>query len=530
MPDATSLTARLRRAEAVADLARRALAGTAPIELVTAASEAVADLLGVPMAGGFQLSERAGGFLLRGGAGFPAGAAGALVLRGDHPWMSAPLDGGVAADFDGPAPEELAVLGVAGGVASPIARQDDGPARFLAAFAREPRVFTEEERACVASFADVLSGALYRARSARDLRESEARASAVLETSVDAVITIDADGTVLSFNPAAERIFGYAADEVVGRNIHMLMPEPYHSEHDGYLRAYVETGRKKIIGVGREVTGLRKSGETFPMDLAVSEVVTEGRRVFTGLVRDITDRRMLERELLRIQTEERQRIGQDLHDGLGQMLTGTGLIAQQLARRLAAEGSPAASDAEEIVGLIREADQHARSLARGLVPVDLEKDGLPAALARLTRQAETLFAITCTLDVIGPAEEVARTLQEATHLYRIAQEAISNAVRHGRARRVAVTLAAGAEQLRLRVEDDGTGIAVSIVAGGPDRPAQSDEHRGMGVRIMHYRARILGGTLEIRPGAERGTVVTCTVPLRTRAPVPQPAGAAGATS
>ena len=139
------------------------------------------------------------------------------------------------------------------------------------------------------------------------------------------------------------------------------------------------------------------------MDLAVSEVTLEGRVLFTGLVRDISDRRLLERELIRIQKEERQRIGQDLHDGLGQMLTGTGLITQQLARRLRAEGSPAADDAEEFVGLIREADQHARSLARGLVPVDLEQDGLPAALARLCRQAETLFGVECPLEVIGPA-------------------------------------------------------------------------------------------------------------------------------
>jgi PAS domain S-box-containing protein len=341
----------------------------------------------------------------------------------------------------------------------------------------------------------------------------------VLETTVDAVITIGEDACVQSFNPAAERIFGYRAHEVVGKNVSMLMPEPYHSEHDGYVRAYRETGRRKIIGIGREVTGLRKNGDAFPMDLAVSEVTLEGRVLFTGIVRDISDRRLLERELLRIQTEERQRIGQDLHDGLGQMLTGTGLITQQLARRLRAEGSPAADDADEIVTLIREADHHARSLARGLVPVDLEQDGLPAALARLCRQAETLFAITSPLEVVGPAEEAAGTLAEATHLYRIAQEAISNGVRHGRARRVVVALVAGPEHLRLRIEDDGSGIRDAIVAGGPDHPAPlgSDEHHGMGVRIMHDRARIMGGTLEIRPGAERGTVVTCTVPLRARA-------------
>ncbi len=513
-----AMEARLRRADAVADLARRTLAGAEPIALVQVACDHLVRVLDVEFAGGFMQRDPTGDFFNRANVGFPAGSAGSLALPADHPWVTRQFDVDAPVALEGEPPPALAELGITYGLSAGVPRQGDGAPRFIAVFCREQRAFTDDERTFLATIADVLAGALHHARSARALRDSEARARAVLDTTVDAVITIGEDAFIQSFNPAAERIFGYHADEVVGKNISMLMPEPYHSEHDGYVRAYRETGRRKIIGIGREVTGLRKNGDTFPMDLAVSEVTLEGRRIFTGLVRDISDRRLLERELLRIQTEERQRIGQDLHDGLGQMLTGTGLITQQLAKRLRADGSPAADDADEIVGLIREADHHARSLARGLVPVDLEQDGLPAALARLCRQAETLFGVDCPLEVVGPAEEAARSLAEATHLYRIAQESISNAVRHGRARRVAVTLAAGPEQIRLRVEDDGSGVADAITAGGPDHPVPlgTDEHRGMGVRIMHYRARILGGTLEIRPGAEKGTVVTCTVPLRAR--------------
>ncbi len=129
-----------------------------------------------------------------------------------------------------------------------------------------------------------------------DRRKSDSRLMAVLDTVVDAVITIDEKGRVLSFNRAAERIFGFQAREVLGRNVNILMPEPYHSDHDRYLRNYLTTGVKKIIGIGREVTGRRRDGATFPMELAVSEAWVGEERIFTGIIRDITERRRAEAE------------------------------------------------------------------------------------------------------------------------------------------------------------------------------------------------------------------------------------------
>ncbi|CAN5509924.1 hypothetical protein BH23BAC4_BH23BAC4_14170 [soil metagenome] len=510
------LEQQLKRESSVADLARRALAGTEPLPLVVAATEAVARVLDVPFSGGFERRGWEGDLVLRAGFGWPDNATASLALPATHQHVTRPMDVEGAVAVYEPVPEELESLGIKCGISAAVARSGGGPSGLIAAYTTEARSFTVDERAFLEAIAGVLAGALDRAHGIRALSESEARARAVLETTVDGVITIDARGYIATFNSAAERIFGYTAEEVIGSKVEVLMPEPYHSEHDGYLRSYHETGRRQIIGIGREVTGRRKDGSTFPMDLAVSEVVLEGRVLFTGVIRDISERRHLERELLRIQNDERVRIGQDLHDGLGQMLTGTGLIARGLARKLRAAGDEAADDIDEIAQLIHEADQHARSLARGLVPVDLEQDGLPAALARLCRQAEQLFGISCNLEIIGPAESVARSLPEPTHLYRIAQESISNAVRHGRASRVDVALAAGVERIRLRVEDDGVGIGAVVVAGGPDLPApvQPEDNRGMGVRIMHFRARILGGALEMRPGVDGGTVVTCTVPIR----------------
>ena len=357
-----------------------------------------------------------------------------------------------------------------------------------------------------------------------DPHESAALA-AIFEATVDAVITIDAEGRIERFNPAAERTFGYAAEEVVGRRIDVLMPEPYRSEHDGYIRAYHETGRRRIIGIGREVVGRRKSGETFPMDLAVNDVrLPDGRQIFVGLVRDISARRELEREVLRIAEAERRRIGQDLHDGLGQMLTGTGLRARRLAKRLRAAESPETPLADELVGLLDEADAYARAIARGLVPVDVEAGGLADALERLADHASRLLGIECRFERVGADPELPAAA--ATHLYRIAQEAVSNAARHGRAGHVAVARAGGPPATRLRVEDDGVGFGPSRPGGapgapvreGPDGPgldADGPDGRGpdggMGVRIMHHRARVAGGELDVRPGPDGGTVVTCTI-------------------
>jgi PAS domain S-box-containing protein len=331
-------------------------------------------------------------------------------------------------------------------------------------------------------------------------RESEAQARAILETTVDGIITIDAEGTIESFNPAAETIFGYDEEEVIGNNVKMLMPPPYREEHDEYLRSYHETGRRNIIGIGREVTGRRKDGSTFPMDLAVSEVELDDRTIFTGIVRDISERRRLEKEILNVSEEERRRIGQDLHDGLGQMLTGIGLLSQDVARQLDDEGHERADDMVEITEHIKEADQYARDLSHGLIPVDVDANGLPEALRRLTKNAERLFDVECEFQEVETAHVHDNTT--ASHLYRIAQEAVNNAVRHGDADHIRIALAAGDEQIRLQVRDDGSGFDA-------DDTADSD---GMGVRIMNYRARIVGGTLDMNSTLGEGTVVTCTLP------------------
>jgi len=337
----------------------------------------------------------------------------------------------------------------------------------------------------------------------KELEESKAQAQAILETTVDGIITVDSDGMILSFNQSASRIFGYKEDEVLGKNVKMLMPEPHKSEHDSFMRRYRETGDERIIGYRRELTGIRRDGTVFPMELSVSEVKWNGQHIFTGVVNDISERRRLEKEILRISEEERRSLGQDLHDGLGQMLTGISLISQNLARKLKSNGIPGADEVQEISNLIKEADEYAKALAHGLVHVDFETEGLKAALKQLSNQARKFFNVHCTFNYNCDYKIDSNT--QAMHLYRIAQESISNAVKHGKAKNIDIDLSNTDSRIRLTVTDDGIGFEES---------EKLNKKKGMGIHIMKYRANILAGHLEINQ-ADNKTKVICSIPVKT---------------
>jgi two-component system CheB/CheR fusion protein len=279
----------------------------------------------------------------------------------------------------------------------------------------------------------------------------------------------------------------------------MLMPEPYQSQHDGYLDAYARTGRARIIGIGREVVGLRKDGSTFPLDLSVSEFDLGGRRMFTGVVRDITERRRLEREVLEAGAEEQRRIGQDLHDGLCQHLTGVAFAMEVLGQKLAARAAPETAGMRKTAELVDQAITQARELARGLQPVTLQASGLAASLEELAAKVEGMFGVSCLMVCDG--QVLVHDNLVATHLYRIAQEAISNAVKHGKAKTIVLDLHAGPREMTLTITDDGVGLEKS-----------SGDGRGIGLHTMKYRASLIGGTLDVRPGRGGGTAVTCVVP------------------
>jgi two-component system CheB/CheR fusion protein len=337
------------------------------------------------------------------------------------------------------------------------------------------------------------------ARSESAVRDQAERLRAILETAVEGIITIDERGIIESFNRASETIFGYSAAEVIGKNVSVLMAAPHRERHDGYLENYKHTGHARIIGIGRETFARKKDGTLFPMDLSVSEVRLSDRRIFTGFVRDITERKRLEKEILEISEREQRRIGQDLHDGLCQHLAGIEMLAQVLAQKLAKKSKDGSARAVEIAKAVRESIGQTRLLARGLSPVTLESEGLMSALAELALNTGKIFRVRCAFDC--PEVVKFNDHAAATHLFRIAQEAVSNAIKHGRAKTISIQLHEDASRLRLRVSDDGVGFPENFSGGA-----------GMGLRIMQTRIGMVGGTVTIERQPAGGTSVIFTAP------------------
>jgi two-component system CheB/CheR fusion protein len=224
--------------------------------------------------------------------------------------------------------------------------------------------------------------------------------------------------------------------------------------------------------------------------------------IATGI--DITERKRLEKAILEISADEQRRIGQDLHDGLGQHLTGIAFMSKVQEQKLAEKGWKEAAEAARIVKLVNEAINKTRELAHGLLPVVAESQGLMSALRRWAVEVEDVFRISCQFHCDSPV--LIHDAIMSTHLYRIAQEAVNNAMRHGHATEIVITLSAGNGQGTLVIEDNGPGVAERV-----DEP--SANHSGMGLQIMNYRARMICGSLKLQNGKTRGTVVTCAFPL-----------------
>jgi signal transduction histidine kinase len=218
-----------------------------------------------------------------------------------------------------------------------------------------------------------------------------------------------------------------------------------------------------------------------------------------AILRDITERKRLEKEILEISDREQRRIGQDLHDGLCQHLAGIELMSQVLERKVAARSKSDAARVGEIGRLVRESIGQTRLLARGLSPVTLESEGLMSALQELALNTEKMFHVTCVVKCDPPV--LIHDHAAATHLYRIAQEAVSNAVKHGKAKNITISLKKIGDRNVLMVKDNGVGL-----------PKARPNGKGMGLRIMQYRAGMIGGEAMVERDLNGGTTVICSVP------------------
>lgn len=452
--------------------------------------------------------------------------------------------------------------------------------------------------------------------------EAKGQLAAIVEHFNDAVFSRRLDGSIATWNRAAERIFGFKASEVIGRSSRFLLPRGHADEFRRLLARMrqgevienheterlrkdgkrvvvsltlspVRDGRGRLVGFSttardireqrRAQDALRRSeraladlfdgaslglawttpkGRVLQANRAMLDILEckpeqclgrlfskfhSDRAVFAGLlrravgretlrnvqatlragsgqirevlidgnafwedgkiahlrwfVRDITRRKRLEREVLAISERERSAFSRELHDSLGQQLSGITYLTNVLRDRLREQGSPEGRSVERISLLLKQAIEQTRAVARGLSPVRAEPEGLSRALVELAAQSSELYSIVCRFYSRRPV--LVDDNEVATHFYRIAQEAVHNAFRHGQARRIRISLTSLTRQVRLRILDDGRGIG-----------NLSPRRKGLGLRIMQYRAGLLQGAVTVRRLGGKGTEVCCVAPAR----------------
>jgi two-component system, LuxR family, sensor kinase FixL len=331
-----------------------------------------------------------------------------------------------------------------------------------------------------------------------ELQNANERLRAIMDNAMVGILTLDERGKIESLNAAAARLFGYSLDEVVGRNVSQFMASPLQAQGEKFLGPQTRRGSQRFMAFTREILGRRKDGQVMILELTLSDFTRKGRREFVAMVRNITPRKRLERELLDITERERQRIGHDLHDGLGQQLHGLSYLATLLEKDLQQDTSPRARKAGQLNKYLHEAMEMTRSLAHGLQPVKSVPEGLMTALGELAERTRGLYRIDCRFDCRAPV--LIHRQSAANHLYRIAQEAVNNASKHGKSKRVRIKLAATRQRIILSIRDNGLGIRRKM-----------GHHRGMGLHVMQYRADALSGSLAVQKHPRGGTEVVCTV-------------------
>jgi PAS domain S-box-containing protein len=330
----------------------------------------------------------------------------------------------------------------------------------------------------------------------RKVNEEVLRSQALaVEVMHEGVVLSDSGGIIRMTNPAFDRMFGVVAGSLIGRNLNNLPCAPALSRHIAESSDGIAAGAPLVSELALRGTGERDS--SLFVEASITSLVLRGERFWLTMLQDVTARRQLEREVLEVSNREQQRIGNDLHDGLGQELTGIALLLRGLENRAEREAPDLSPSIEEVALLVNDAIFTTRALARGLSPVTFDRGGLAIALDGLAKRLSAMFHI----DVRCEADEkMERGLESATalHLYRIAQEAVTNAAQHGHASNVRITLAADDDRILLRIADDGSGFDPATL-----------QNKGLGLRIMRYRAQMVAGSLRLESARGRGTTVSC---------------------
>ncbi len=399
----------------------------------------------------------------------------------------------------------LAALGAALALSTRLQRLVSEPIMSLASVAakvreeqdysqRAEKLSDDEIGALVDAFNQMLAHVQKRDE---ELRASEQRFRQLAETIHEVFWMTDPDKTKMIYiSPAYEEVWGRTCASLYENPAHWI--EAIHSEDRERVRAAAD---KQARGeYDEEYRIIRPSGgvrwirdRAFPIRDGSGKVYR-----IAGIAEDITERRRLERQILEISDSEQGRIGQDLHDGLCQHLVSIAFAGNLLRQKLAAQSLPEEKDAQNIAMLLDDAITQARNLARGLYPVKLEVEGFGSALEELAGNVAERYGIDCLLECPEPVAFSDNAV--ATHLYRIVQEAVNNSAKHSQATRIVISATTANDRLTITVSDNGIGIPEPLGATA-----------GMGLHIMRYRARMIGGQLKIGRGKRGGTIILCSL-------------------
>lgn len=341
-----------------------------------------------------------------------------------------------------------------------------------------------------------------RVRAEQALRRSEEQYRAMFAAVSDAMLVLGVDGLIRDVNPAACLMYGYeraalvgwACDVLVSLDVQELVHRAMQTLHEGQaLTAYTQE--------------YHRSGLRFDAEVRLLPFTYGGSPHLLVMIRNVTERRRLEREVLEIGERERRRIGQDLHDDLGQALIGIGFRLAELRHELEAQPLGGSEHLVALEQMVEGAVLKTRTLAQGLNPISVGVQGLVSALGQMAQRIEQGFSVPCTFTCPAPVPDT--DPETAMQVYRIAQEAINNALKHSKATRIDLGLFAREGRIDLLVKDNGVGIGTAT--GKPSA--------GMGLRIMEFRARMINATLDVRQPPEGGTLVLCTLRLVSPEPV-----------
>jgi len=422
------------------------------------------------------------------------GLPGRVWETGEAAWIA-----DLAEDHNFPRAQAAATVGLLGALSFPIRSPQEivGTMEF---FTRELEEPDQALLSCTEVLGSLIGQFVVRRRAEASAREDEALTEAILRSALDAVITMDASGRVLEFNPAAERMFGYSQDEAVGADLgDLVVPPSLRAAHRDGLARYLEHGGGKYLDRRIEITGLRSDGSEFPVELTITQIDLPGSPVFTGFIRDITDRRGAEDELAASRARlvesadtERQRLERNLHDGAQQHLVGLSLKLGLAAASFESQPERARRLLNESRGDLELALEELRELARGIHPAVLTERGLGDALAALADRS-TVEVVVGAL----PPERLPERVEVA--VYYLIAEALTNVAKYAQVEKASVSVRLDDRVVLVEVSDKGRGGA-SMAAG-------------TGLRGLADRVEALGGRLLLDSPRGIGTRLRAEIPV-----------------